>query len=489
MIDARAQQALIEAGRLYHDNDLDAAETICRRVLKGNKREIDPIQLLGLIAFKRNDFDHAMSCYRKCIGIRPKDPRFHYLTGKVHTIRGDLSKAVEAFDAALRCRHDYQPALAWKSVVLERRGDYDEARGLLGPFIKSGVEDAEMAETWARLELHARRPEAAVAIIDRQLQKPAVPPLSREVLAFLKGRAYEAAGEHDRAFEAYRVANDQLPANFDPVDYVRDVDTLIEAFSSTALAALPHGSDRSSLPVFIAGMPRSGTTLVEQIVDAAPGAHGAGEIKAMESIVASLPEALGSREPYPVCVGDLTQRVADRLARRYLADIRKLDRNASVVTNKSLENYRQLGVVALLLPGARVIHCRRDPMDTCLSCYCSHLMPKRHGYACDLGHVAIAYRQYERLMKHWREALDIPMLDVCYEQLIADPEGVSRQMVEFCGLDWDQRCLRPHESKRFAMTLSYDQVRRPIYASSVGRHQRFAKHLGPLREALGETTI
>jgi tetratricopeptide (TPR) repeat protein len=345
-----------------------------------------------------------------------------------------------------------------------------------------------MAETWARLELHAKRPEAAVAIIDRQLGKPGVPPLSREVLCFLKGRAYEQAGEHDRAFEAYRAANERLSANFDPADYARDIDALIESFSSEALASLPRGSDGTSLPVFIAGMPRSGTTLVEQIVDAAPGAHGAGEIKAMESIVASLPQTLGSQRPYPACIGDLTQRAADRLARRYLADIRKLDRNASVVTNKSLANYLQLGVIALLLPGARVIHCRRDPMDTCISCYCSHLMPKRLGYACDLRHVAFAYRQYERLMEHWRATLDIPMLDVCYEELIADPETVSRQMVEFCGLEWDEGCLRPHESKRFAMTLSYDQVRRPMYSSSVGRHRRFERHLGPLREALAGTS-
>jgi tetratricopeptide (TPR) repeat protein len=484
MLSARDREELLEAGRRYGAGDLDTAEAMARRVLKRNPGGADAIQLLGLVAFSRNAFDEAMACYRKCIALAPNEPLYYYLLGKVHTIRGELDKAIAAFNKALSRQSNYRQAVSWKAVVLERRGDLDEARALVRPYVEAGTEDAEMAETWARLEIAAGKYAEAVAVIDRQLARTDLAPLSREVLGFVKARAYESAGQHDRAFEAYRQANDQLDSAFDPTEHVAAIDRLISFYTKGTMTSLSRGTNRSTLPVFIAGMPRSGTTLVEQIIDAAPDAHGAGEIKDFERVVASLEATAGGGAPYPDCVAQLSPAAVDRLAGGYLEVLRKLDSKAAVVTNKSLENYKQLGVVAQLLPGARVIHCRRDPMDTCLSCYFSHLMPGRHGYACDLENIALVYRQYERLMRHWADVLDIPILDVSYEQLVADQPTISRQIVEFCGLRWDDRCLSFHQSGRFAMTLSYDQVRRPIYSSSIGRHRRYERQLRPLRNAL-----
>ncbi len=131
-----------------------------------------------------------------------------------------------------------------------------------------------------------------------------------------------------------------------------------------------------------------------------------------------------------------------------------------------------------------MIHCRRDPLDTCVSCYTQTLSPYKHPYAAGLGHLGLVYRQYERLMSHWSQVLDLRVQELPYEDLVRNQEDATRRILQFCGLEWDDRCLRYYETKRTARTVSYDQVRRPMYATSVGRHRHFETHLGPLKQAL-----
>ena len=236
--------------------------------------------------------------------------------------------------------------------------------------------------------------------------------------------------------------------------------------------------------MFIAGMPRSGTTLVEQIIDAHPTAHGAGEIREIEDTAANLQLVLDSSEPWPRSASDLEPKDITRYAGGYLDSARRSARNAKRFVNKSLENYRTLGLIAVLFPRATIIHCHRDPRDTCISCYMSGILPRPHPYICDLGDLGFAYRQYERLMAHWKDALSMQILDVGYEALVDDLDGQSRRIIDFCRLPWDDRCLEFHASGRTVRTASYEQVRQPIYRSSIGRHKGFEPYIGPLLEAL-----
>jgi tetratricopeptide (TPR) repeat protein len=484
MTAASEREALTEAGRHYRQGRLDEAVRLCRQVLKRNRRAADAYQLLGLVEFKRANWDQAAFNYRKGLAIQPREPRFHYLLAKISAVRGRFREALERFDKALALQDDFTPAIAWKAIALERLGEFEQARALVEPFVARGAEDADMAEVFVKLELRAGRRQPALAVIERQLETPGLGALAREVLLFLKGRLLEDAGDFDASFEAYRQANAAQGAAFDVDGYVAYVNRIVSFFSAERLGTLPRAGNRSDAPVFIAGMPRSGTTLIEQIIDAHPQAVGVGEITALEDIVGSLDRRLGSARPYPEAAADLTPQRADRLAAAYLDRTRDAARGARRVVDKNLENYKHLGLIALLFPAARIIHATRDPLDTCVSCYVSHLMPAKHAYAADQRHVALVHRQYERLMRHWRAVLEQPILDVSYEQLIDDQAGVSRRIIEFCGLEWDDRCLRFHESGRVATTLSYDQVRRPVYASSVGRFRRFERHLGPLKELL-----
>ncbi len=230
-------------------------------------------------------------------------------------------------------------------------------------------------------------------------------------------------------------------------------------------------------------MMRSGTTLAEQILASHPQIHGAGELDTLGRLAGSLPRRLATQIPYPECVAHLDAATARAVAADYLEVLKQHGGAAERVVDKMPLNFLGLGLIATLLPRARIVHCRRDPMDTCLSCFFRDFTTS-FTFKYDLRDLGLYYREYERLMAHWRRVLPLPIFELQYEELTAAPEAVSRRLVAFCGLDWDERCLRFHETERPVRTASTAQVRQPMYQSAVGRWRRYEKHLGPLMAAL-----
>lgn len=480
MADLTRNLTIAQATGLYRAGKFAQAEAMCLKLIKRDKRNIDVLQLLGTLALKKHDYDEARKYYKKCLSLKPKEAHFHYLLGKVDAMEGRFDRAVARFDESLRLKENYAFAASWKAATLERDGQYDKARATLAPFIEAGAEDADMAEVQAKIESHDGEHLKATEIAAKHLASDQTAKHSRIALALISGKAFEKLKDYDKAFASYQHANQTVGAAFDPDAYVQFVDRVIKTFSRSMIGQLPRASNTSETPIFIAGMPRSGTTLVEQILDAHPQAQGMGEITDMEEIVSTLPVSLDSYEPYPECIGDLTESHADALGARYLAATSRYAPHQPRAVNKSLHNYRQLGVIQSLLPKARIVHCRRDPRDTCLSIYFSNMLPAKHAYACDLSNLGVVYRQYERLMAHWVDVLDLPILEVVYEELVEDLENQTRRLIEFCSLPWDESCLQFHQTGRSVMTLSYDQVRRPIYRTSMGRWRSFKAHLSPL---------
>jgi len=246
------------------------------------------------------------------------------------------------------------------------------------------------------------------------------------------------------------------------------------------------GSD-SEVPVFIVGMPRSGTTLTEQIISSHPQVMGAGEVVFWGRAPDAIPYTLGSMNEYPECVTEMSVPKAKGIADKYLELIRKIvgpDTQSQRITDKMPHNFVHLGLIAMLFPNARIIHCKRDVMDNCLSIFFQNF-GGAHPYAYDLINLGHHHLEYQRLMAHWHEALPGRIFDLNYEDVITAPEYWSRRLIEHVGLEWDDACLSPHRLERTVKTASHWQVRQPIYKTSVQRWKNYEPHLGPLKELLG----
>lgn len=423
----------------------------------------------------------ALGSYREALRLKPEFVEAHANMGSFLMERGQLDEALVSFRRALQLDPDFLRARVGEARVFERQGDFDQAYAFLQPLLEIGEGNTDVALAFAALCRHVQRCDDAIAMLERLLkrQEPPLDNYDRLLLHFEAGRLLDAAAEYDRAFSHYHMGNVLKSQAFSTEEYARHIDDLIVAYSADFMARAPRATNASQRPLFILGMPRSGTSLVEQILASHPQVAAAGELEDLNRLAVSLPETLGSAQPYPQCIAELTADVCDRLSQRYFERLDEISRDAPRVSDKMPINFQHLGLIALLFPSARVIHCIRDPLDTCLSCYFQHFADT-NPYAYDLENLGSYYYQYRRLMQHWQSVLELPIMEIRYEDLVANQEGVSRDLIAFCGLAWDERCLRFHETKRVVATASYDQVRQPLYQRSVGRWKHYQRFLDPL---------
>jgi hypothetical protein len=339
----------------------------------------------------------------------------------------------------------------------------------------------------ARLDRCTSAEDGRLQELEQALARPDRSEDERVYLHFALGRMYEDLADYERAFTHFsagnRIENSRL--GYRPEAYREQVDALIETFSADFLASMTAAGAASDTPLFIVGLPRSGTTLVEQILASHPEVYGAGELSWFTKAEHDLAGFIGSGHPYPRCVAQLDKAGIDVLAKKYLDYLDTLSGHGGYrhITDKMPSNYERLGLIALLFPQARIIHCRRDPLDNAISQYCL-LFQGDMGYSRDLYNLGTHYADYRRLMEHWHACLPGRILDVQYETLVVDHEGEIRRLLDFAGLAWDPACLNFFDAKRAVRTSSDFQVRKPIYATSVGRWKHYEKYLEPLQRGL-----
>jgi hypothetical protein len=480
---ARRKDEIEHARAALERGELAQAEAICRRIVAKDKSDPNAWQILGLVANRRGWFDKAAPCFEQIVRLLPNDPMAHCQLASARMHQGRFDDARAGFDRALALNGSFAPALRGKAELLERAGDAAAAHALLAPLATrpSGPPDAETSLVFAQLTTRLGRPAETIPIVEGALARANVQPITRRKLLFALGRAFERVGRHDDAFTAWAKANATASRPYARAEAETRTNRLIELFSPPRIETLPRAGGSSDVPVFVVGMPRSGSTLIEQIIDAHPQAFGAGELTAFTDLVASMPQTIGSAKRYPDWIEDIPAKAIDRLARPYVAHVTTLAPGAVRVADKNLLNHIHVGLISLLLPQARVIHCRRDPVETGFSCFANDLSPVGFPWSGDLADIAHYASCCDRLMRQWLASLDLAQLVVQYEELVDDQERVSRRIIEFCGLPWDDRCLRFHETGRAVTTLSYDQVRRPIYRSALKASAPYAKHLAALR--------
>ena len=457
-----------------------------QRALALNPQLFETWLNLGNIYSDRVGFPSAAEdCFRRALRLKPDSIAAE--SGLVNMLRfqSRLDESLALIRAAIGKRPDDRSALAGEADILERQGDhqlaYDRVRNLLG----KDPANPMAVDTLTRLCSKFDCCDEAIRLGEELCDSDSLNETGRQTLHFGLGKLHDKLEHYDNAFEHYRRGNATNDVPFDGPGYREKFDAIIDSYSKEALARLPKAGHGDSRPVFIVGMPRSGTSLTEQILASHPEVCGAGELNDINDLAAGLCTTLKSGKGYPECVSDLTQLAADQFASRYLDHLDSFSTSAVRITDKMPHNFVNLGLIALLFPEARIIHCQRDPRDTCLSIYFQSF-GWLHSYATDLSHLGYYYRLYEKLMRHWESVIDLPVMSVRYEDMVTDQERVSRELVNFLGLDWDDNCLQFHKAKRTVATASYDQVRQPMYTQSMARWKHYEKHIGPLVEALGD---
>ena len=463
---------------------------------------------LGRALLHMNDLVRAEHCLRQAAALAPNDAQVRSRLARALVEQGRQDEALAETLRSVELDPDSAEIRNDAGVVYSNIGDFDTAREhyrtalALDPgFAKAALNLAKSKRFTAEHDEDEDRIRAATrhGDADRHTQRD---------LHLALGKVHDDRGEWETAFSHYERANRPFAeaAARQTDEWLGLMDRMRAVFDAGWFAARPSAAEDDPTPVFIVGMPRSGTSLVEQCLAAHSAVHGAGELSAILRLateaaaragaeadpsrtgVVSMKAASrpGAEASYPECVRALPAAQIAALGERYLGHLRALAPGAARVADKLPGNFLHLGFIATILPGAMMIHCRRDPLDNAISLYFTDFMVG-HEYSNDLRAIGRQIRGMRALMTHWEAVLGERLLTLDYEALVADPEPFVRRMVAHVGLDWDDACLRPHEVARTVRTASAWQVRQPVYRRSAGRAQRYQRFLGPLREGLGES--
>jgi len=515
------EEALDRATRLGRSNQLQQAEAIVVEVLNGSPNHARALHLLASIFENRGDRDLAIATLtraaqanpgefkiqahlsalfrdagrldqslehaRHAAALKPNDVQALSDLATIHQLRGENAIARACCDRALALQPEFAPPHNTLGLIALQNGDLDQAKQHFENFV--GAEPNASHGYVNLLESYTVRSgdDPHMGEIKRKLERE-LPSGDEMLLRFALAKAYRDLGL-DEAFLAQALAGAALKRSTIPYDEattLKQFDDIQATFSAEFMRRMSGNGYRSQRPIFVVSMPRAGSTLVEQILASHPMVFGAGELADYSESVAAVWREGNMRLRFPQFVAEAAPAMFARIGASYVQKISPRAPDASFIVDKMPDNYLMVGLISLTLPDAKIIHVKRDPLDTCVSCFSKHF-EARQDYTYDLAELGRYYRAYTRLMDHWR-ATTPPgaILEVQYEALVQDLEGEARRLLGYCRLPWDDAVLRFHETKRPIKTLSLAQARQPIYRNSVGRWRKYERLLHPLFDALGD---
>jgi tetratricopeptide (TPR) repeat protein len=455
-----------------------------RDALKLNPESAEAHNNLGIALSKLRRSHEAVTAYRRALELKSDYAEARYNLGGALSDLGLSEDALAAYEAAAGLRkHRFAEPLANKALLLIEAGQLDQSRESIDQALAVNPDSALVWQLRSQTKFFAPGdPDIeTLEALNASAETRRISLEDRIRLEFALGKVWMDVGDAERAFKHLDRANRLKRSTFDYDAAATDrwLALIAECFTFPLMQGSGGQGHPSEMPVFIVGMPRSGTTLVEQILASHPEIHGAGELEALPELVHSLPTG------YPQVISELPPGELARLGREYERRVCALGPVRRRVVDKMPSNFCHAGLIHLILPQARIIHCHRNAADTCLSCYTKEFRGDIR-FAYDQRELGLFYRGYESLMAHWRKLLPPEcLIEVEYEDVVSDLEVQARRLVAFCGLDWSEACLNFQDTPRQVKTLSAAQVREPIYRSSVGRWRPFAPHMGPLLATLG----
>ena len=474
---------------LLSQKKFDEAMAVANQTLQAFPSSGEALCLAGTIHLEKKSFEAASRFIDQSLAINPDYAEAVVASGRYYFDTQQPQRAIDMLKRAIDLEPRHADAYNLLGCALRETGAFDEAISAFEKSIELAPRNTSAIANLAETKTFRSPDDRHLAVLEGMVAAPDI--LSDDEamqVHFALGKAHDELNQFDRAFAHMSAACriKRLGANYAEGDTLELFERIRAEFTRDIVAKFKGAGDPSQLPIFVFGMPRSGTTLIEQIVASHPMVKGAGEVRDVHDALVDLRPRVQGQRPYPemlndASAGDLAffgQSVVRRLARRWPQSLR--------ITDKMPSNFFFLGLLRLALPNARFIHARRNPVDTCLSCYSKQFVGEIN-YTYDLGELGRYYKAYDALMQHWREVLPSgSFLDVQYEDVVGDLEGQAKRILDHCGLAWDPAVLEFHKTERAIKTASAVQIRRPIYKSSIERWKNYETHLEPLLAALGE---
>ena len=506
------------AAEHHKEGRTEEAERMYRRVLRDNPRNVDALRLLAQIALTANHSDdaevllmraieiapdfllalldlgqlrkeedrygEALDCFDRALALEPANAQAHFMRAGTLARASFTQDAVEAYRRCLELHPVHIGAQLGLGHVLKAVGDYDGAVASYNACISKAPDFGETYWSLANLKTY-RFEDAMVAEMEKRAAASGNAQSEVNFL-FALAKAHEDRGEYEGAWEFYRRGNTKQRADviYDPVQTEVMNDRILKVYDAEFLAARRGAGNPDASAIFILGLPRSGSTLLEQILASHSQVEGTAELPYIGRLATSLSRNRESGVNYPEAMRELASVNIAALGEEYLRLARMHRRSgAPRFIDKMPNNFPNAGFIASILPNAKIIDARRHPLDACMSCY-RQLFAKGQAFTYDLTEIGEYYLEYQRLMDHWAEAMPGRVLTVQYEEVVGDFEAQVRRLLDFCGLPFDDACLRFYESERPVRTPSSEQVRQPIYDRSVGQWSHYERHLGELIEVV-----
>jgi tetratricopeptide (TPR) repeat protein len=474
-------QAHMNIGRAFMQiHDLDKAEIGFRNAIANDPERVEAVLGIAHVLREKNLPQKVLEEAKRACAMAPDKPAPYQVIASCYADLGNVDKARECFAKALDLDPENIGSLMGRGHLHLEGGEMEAARQDFETAIRLSPDDLGARYALIRLDKVTEGDEN-MGMVEAMLAEDKPMAVGKAVTAhFAMGKCYEDLGRYPEAFEHFSLGcrHKRSTITYDKLALERRVDRTIAYFTQERLEAISRAAITSSQPIFVFGMPRSGTTLTESILASHPEVFGAGELPHMHALFAV--DTKTGQEAFPDTVAAMTSSGLRHAAEAYVSELDAHALGSPRITDKMPANFQYLGLIRALMPHAKLVHVVRDPLDTCLSSY-TRLFDRSQHQSYDLEELGNYYLQYRRLMQHWDSVLpENSYHTVVYEDLIADPEAQAKALLSGCGLEWDPRCLKFYEEKRRVRTASVSQVRQPIYQSSRKKWKNYKMQLAPL---------
>jgi tetratricopeptide (TPR) repeat protein len=481
-----AMRYLATAWMLQKEN-YDDAEALLRRAVKLAPDFTAAWLNLGSVLIQMNKYLDSIDSYREATRLDPNSAVAWGSLGSAYALAGKVEESTTAYARSVELEPQAPGIQMGYAHVLKTAGDQQSSLEAYRAAIAEKPGFGEVYWSMANLKVFQFRPEE-VSAMEAQLQRDDLSASAEIHFRFALGKAYEDLKDYDRAWDYYHSGNQlqRQQVYHDPLEMQKRQQEIIEVFNRDFLQEQSGHGHTAVDPIFIVGLPRSGSTLVEQILSSHPMVEGTAELPNLSKIATTIGRYRSDRQRYPMAANSLTPREWCAYGKQYLDETRRHRLlGKPMFTDKLPNNFPQIGFLHLVLPNAKVINTRRHPLDSCLGAY-KQLFGKGQNFTYDIDDLADYYRTYIAMMDHWHEVLPGKVLDVHYEDTVQNFENQVRRILDHCGLPFDEACLRFHENTRAVRTASSEQVRQPIYTGSMGKWRRYESHLDEWKESLGD---